>query len=92
MEAIRAVENGVEESDDNRIDRGFQILTNLIDENMFLLYPFGSVRRLIDILYHPILQSKTRKLNSLLSSVVDYFVALYFKQALEVKIWDVSTL
>ena len=82
-EAIRAIEGGIEESADNEIYRGLQILTNLKEVNRLPSYSIGSVRRLIDILCHPFVQSKATKFNPVLSSVVDYFVALHLKQALE---------
>ena len=81
VEAISAIEKGIQESDNKHIDKGLQIITNLIEESRFYNYPPTSVRRFIDILYHPILQNT--EMGFVRSSVADYFVALHFKQVLE---------
>ena len=83
MQAIRAIKEGVEHSDNNRIYMGLKTLTNLREDNRLPNYPIGSVRKLIDILSHPNMMGISTDLSFIQSSVREYFVALLFKQALE---------
>ena len=79
LETIEAIENSLEQSSSREINRRFEELGFLAKEDRIPSYPNPPARRLLNILFHPLLRDMTPKLNY----TVDYFVAILLQQAIE---------